>query len=155
VPSLRAESSRQRSIYIIDCIWELFVKVGSAARGDRTGIKLALNTAKVGVFFPREDFQELTYSQRISELTSSTRPFPPTVHVLVLPSRLPLDLSLNLRELDDTEVVSPHKLHRHPPFIHLLTLSLQFQNDGEIPDHMNLLPAAQAENHVRKSPYLS
>jgi len=37
----------ERSIYIIDCIWELFVLVGAAARGDRINIKAALSAAKV------------------------------------------------------------------------------------------------------------
>jgi len=37
----------ERSIYIIDCIWELFVLVGAAARGDRVNIKAALSAAKV------------------------------------------------------------------------------------------------------------
>ncbi|KXN85318.1 Gelsolin [Leucoagaricus sp. SymC.cos] len=110
VSSLRSEVSREKSIFIIDCIWELFVKVGSAARGDRASIKLALNTAK-----------------RLSEISASSRPFTPTVHVLVLPSRLPLDLRLNLRGLDESEV-----------------------NNGEIPDHMNLLSSTQAESHLRQ-----
>lgn len=110
VTSLWQEPTREKSIYIIDCIWELFVKVGPAARGDRASIKLALNAAKC-----------------FSEMSASSRPFSPTVHVLVLPSKLPLDLRLNLRELGDAEV-----------------------NNGEIPDHMNLLSLTQAESHLRQ-----
>ena len=40
----------ERSIYIIDCIWELFVLVGATARGDRINIKVALSAAKVRRF---------------------------------------------------------------------------------------------------------
>lgn len=47
-----------------------------------------------------------TILQQLAEASAFTKPFTPTVHVLVLPSRLPLDLRLNLRELDDTELAS-------------------------------------------------
>ena len=40
----------ERSIYIIDCIWELFVLVGATTRGDRINIKAALSAAKVRRF---------------------------------------------------------------------------------------------------------
>ena len=48
------------------------------------------------------------FFQRFSETSASSRLFAPPVHVLVLPSKLPLDLRLNLRGLDDSEVVSAH-----------------------------------------------
>jgi hypothetical protein len=54
-----------------------------------------------------------------------------------------LDLRLNLRELDDTELASNVRFFICPS-IHSIN-----QNNKEIPDHMNLLSAAQAENHVR------
>lgn len=37
-----------QSVFIVDCIWELFVLVGSAARGRRLEIRLALTVADVG-----------------------------------------------------------------------------------------------------------
>ena len=97
----------ERSIYIIDCIWELFVLVGATARGDRINIKVALSAAKVRRF--SDEMGALSPSrffQRFSETSAFSRPFAPPVHVLVLPSKLPLDLRLNLRGLDDSEVVS-------------------------------------------------
>lgn len=78
-------------------------------------------------------------------MSASSRPFTPTVHVLVLPSRLPLDLCLNLRELDDAEEVSMHMVSANPPSY---SVNLN-QNNGEVPDHMNLLSSAQAQSHVR------
>ncbi|KAF9447197.1 hypothetical protein P691DRAFT_776317 [Macrolepiota fuliginosa MF-IS2] len=111
VAGLREEAQRDKSVYIIDCVWEHFIVVGHKARGDRTSIKLALSTAK-----------------HLSEASASSRPFTPTVHVLVLPSRLPADLRLNLRELDDDEA-----------------------NYNKVPDHMNLLSSTQAECHLQQA----
>jgi len=98
-------------VYVLDCIWELFVLVGSEARGKRKDIRLALNVAK-----------------DLSVATSSSRPFCPTVHVLILPSQLPADLRLTFRELDEADL-----------------------NRGSIPDHMNLLSCAEAFEHLRKT----
>jgi len=85
-------------------------------------------------------------------VSASSRPFAPPVHVLVLPSKLPLDLRLNLRELDDSELVSIHEFSRL--LSHPVTIK---QNSGQVPDHMNLLSSVQAESHVRVSlhPYSS
>ncbi|KAK2463183.1 hypothetical protein APHAL10511_004838 [Amanita phalloides] len=97
-------------VYIIDCIWEFFVLVGYQARGYRQDIRLALVVA-------------LGMSKKLSP----NRPFSPTVHVLVLPSQLPLDLRLNFRNLDE-----------------------EFLNDGDVPDHMNILSAPEASGHLQK-----
>jgi hypothetical protein len=50
--------------------------------------------------------------QKLSAHVSASRPFDPTVHVLVLPTQLPLDLRLNFRDLDDRDVVSDVKIRR-------------------------------------------
>lgn len=116
--------------------------VGREARGDRSSIKLALIIAKVRLPSPRISCI-LTRLQRFAQISASSRPFTPTVHVLVLPSRLPLDLRLNLRELDDAELASNHMFSCSP------SSEAIDQNNNEIPDHMNLLSFDQAENHVR------
>lgn len=43
--------------------------------------------------------------QKMSKKLAPSRPFPPTLHVLVLPSQLPLDLRLNFRNLDEEFLV--------------------------------------------------
>jgi len=64
----------------------------------------------------------------MSKALSPHRPFPPTVHVLVLPSQLPLDLRLSFRDFDEESL-----------------------NDGDVPDHMNILSATEASEHLQKS----
>ncbi|KAF9819179.1 hypothetical protein IEO21_02350 [Rhodonia placenta] len=98
-------------IHVVDCVWEFFVVVGSDARGKRRDIKLALSVAT-----------------NMSDVTASSRPFPPTIHVLILPSQLPTDLRLNFRDLDELLL-----------------------NRGDVPDHMNLIPAVEAEEQIRKT----
>ncbi|KJA28999.1 hypothetical protein HYPSUDRAFT_128486 [Hypholoma sublateritium FD-334 SS-4] len=98
----------QASIYIINCVWELFVLVGKEARSSKRAIQLALDTAT-----------------KISQEVSSSRPYPPTVHVLVLPSQIPLDLRLGVRDFDEA-----------------------WLNNGEIPDHMSLLSYPDAAIHL-------
>ena len=41
------EQQIQTSIYVVDCIWELFVLVGSHARERRAHIRCAIGLAKV------------------------------------------------------------------------------------------------------------
>ncbi|KAH8828504.1 hypothetical protein DL96DRAFT_1603512 [Flagelloscypha sp. PMI_526] len=91
-------------LYILDCVWETIVLVGQDARSDRTGIRLAIAAAN-----------------DLSTQLAPTRPFAPPVHVLALPSQLPLDLRLVFRNLDESSL-----------------------NNGEIPEHMNLLPGRDA-----------
>jgi len=96
------------SVFLVDGFWELFILVGEAARGKRTDILLALKVA-----------------QEVSAYNAPHRPFDPIVHVLVLPSRIPLDLRLAFRGFDEIEV-----------------------NGGEVPDHMNLLCIRSAFGHL-------
>lgn len=49
-------------------------------------------------------------AQQLSSATSFSKPFRPTVHVLILPSQLPADLRLTFRELDEHYLVSPFSL---------------------------------------------
>ncbi|THV02373.1 hypothetical protein K435DRAFT_351754 [Dendrothele bispora CBS 962.96] len=83
VPFLRSNEI-VRNVFIIDCVWELFVLVGRKARGNRDDIRLALSVAT-------------QYAAHVA----SRRPFKPPVHVVVLPSQLPSDLRLHFRELDE------------------------------------------------------
>jgi len=48
VDTFSEESFFNTSVYIIDCVWELYVVVGSDARGRRQDIRLALRAALVG-----------------------------------------------------------------------------------------------------------
>ncbi|ETW80802.1 hypothetical protein HETIRDRAFT_476500 [Heterobasidion irregulare TC 32-1] len=110
VLNLPSESVFKASIYIIDCVWEFFVLVGKDARSSRRNIRAALSCA-----------------MDMSRLTASTRPFAPTVHVLVLPSQLPSDLRLHFRDIDEDTI-----------------------NEHETPDHMNLITFHEAMEHLGK-----
>ncbi|TFK26480.1 hypothetical protein FA15DRAFT_667361 [Coprinopsis marcescibilis] len=79
------ETNPWQSVYVANCIWELFVLVGPGARSSRKDIRLALEVA-------------LKFAKR----ASSDRPFTPNVHVLIFPSQLPLDLRHHFRDLDES-----------------------------------------------------
>jgi hypothetical protein len=84
-----------------------------------------------------------TKLQQLSSRVASSRPSNPTVHVLVLPSQLPLDLRLQLRGLDEALMVSTlpdSGLRYHKRYS---------QNNQVIPDHMNILSSAESLEHVR------
>lgn len=81
--------------------------VGKEARSSKRTIRLALDTATVCAF-RIHSLQKLIASQKISQEVSSSRPYPPTVHVLVLPSQIPLDLRLGIRDFDEAWLVSIH-----------------------------------------------
>ncbi|KAI0685205.1 hypothetical protein BC835DRAFT_1385556 [Cytidiella melzeri] len=99
------------SVHVVDVVWEIFVIVGSDARGHRKDIRLALSVA-----------------DELSVTAAPSRPFAPPVHVLVLPSRIPIDLRLACRDLDESTL-----------------------NKNATPDHMNLLPSALALEHLQKT----
>ncbi|KAL1741865.1 hypothetical protein HDZ31DRAFT_84556 [Schizophyllum fasciatum] len=101
------DGASKSSVFVVDCIWEYFVIVGHEARGKRKEIRQAIAVA-----------------MDLAKLVASERPFHPTVHVLVLPSQLPLDLKLTFRGLDDTVL-----------------------NGDSVPDHMNLLSSQDALRH--------
>jgi hypothetical protein len=54
-------------------------------------------------------------------LNAAGRPFTPPIHVLILPSKIPLDLRLHFRDLDEERVNGTYQ-----------------------PDHMNLLEMSEA-----------
>ncbi|KAF8210398.1 hypothetical protein K438DRAFT_1809615 [Mycena galopus ATCC 62051] len=109
VQSFRQEQAPHVSIYILDCVFEFFVLIPSGARGKRQDIRLALSAA-----------------MDAADRLASTRPFTPTVHTLILPSQIPIDLRIQFRDL---EVV--------------------FFNDADIPDHMNVLSCREAQTHLQ------
>lgn len=67
------EANPAQSVYIINCIWELFVLVGSNARGKRQDIRLAFETAKVSQ--PAHPTPYIDCSQYGRD---TRRPFPPS-----------------------------------------------------------------------------
>ncbi|KAG2126300.1 hypothetical protein DEU56DRAFT_543361 [Suillus clintonianus] len=111
VPLISAETIRQQSVYIIDCSLEFFVLVGKHARSKRSDIYLAIQTV-------------MDMAKRVA----ISKPFSPTVHVLVIPTQLPLDMRHAFRDLDESQV-----------------------NGGFVPDHMNILSTTEAIEHLRTS----
>ncbi|KAH9040635.1 hypothetical protein EDB85DRAFT_1924378 [Lactarius pseudohatsudake] len=111
VPAFATQSNVASSVYLTDCIWELFVLVGAKARGSRQDIRLALSSAK-----------DLSMRNKVD------RPFTPPIHVLILPSKLPLDFRLHFRDLDE-----------------------EYMNGGSPPDHMNLLVVSEAMSDLEKT----
>ncbi|KAF9222682.1 hypothetical protein BS17DRAFT_707889 [Gyrodon lividus] len=111
IPVVSAETIQQESVYIIDCSWEFFVLVGKDARAKRPDITLAITTAMA-----------------MTDLLATSKPFLPTVHVLIIPTRLPLDMRHAFRDLDESTL-----------------------NGGFIPDHMNILSTTEAIEHLRTS----
>ena len=47
VSGFPAPAAFARSVFLVDCVWELFVLVGSEARSRRLEIRLALSVAEV------------------------------------------------------------------------------------------------------------
>lgn len=74
---------------VLDGLLELFVLVGSEARARRTDILLAVHVAI-----------------SIAAAVDAHRPFMPTVHILALPSQLPVDVKAgHFRFLSDERLV--------------------------------------------------
>ncbi|KAF8556105.1 hypothetical protein OG21DRAFT_1409687 [Imleria badia] len=111
VPTVFAETVQQDSVYIIDCFWEFFVLVGKDARAKRSDITLGIHTAMA-----------------MAPLVATSKPFSPTIHVLILPTQLPLDMRHAFRNLDELAL-----------------------NGGFVPDHMNILSTQAALEHLRTS----
>ncbi|CUA66742.1 Nascent polypeptide-associated complex subunit alpha, muscle-specific form [Rhizoctonia solani] len=91
------------TIFVLDGMLEMIVMVGPEARGRRTDILLAVHIA-------------------ISVATSveAKRPFVPPVHLVVLPSKLPLEVKAGFFRFVSEELVNPTGVPSH---MHLLTLS--------------------------------
>ncbi|KAL0956471.1 hypothetical protein HGRIS_002617 [Hohenbuehelia grisea] len=109
IDSLSEERSLQDSVYVVDCIWELFVLVGRSARGARESIGLAVS-----------------FAMDLSAYCASSRPFLQPVHILILPSQVPCDLRMSLRDMEEL-----------------------WLNEGDVPDHMNLLSYENALKHLQ------
>jgi len=110
VGSIPGTMELQDSVYIIDCVWEYFVLVGQKARSRRLDIRLAISIA-----------------QQLSSNVASLRPFSPPIHAIVLPSRLPLDLRLQLRGIDEVQL-----------------------NNEVVPDHMNIFSSDESHKHLQQ-----
>jgi hypothetical protein len=104
VPAFFTQSNIDLSVYLLDCIWELFVIVGTNARKARRDIRLALSTGRVRANFTifHSVLREL---QVLLSQNAASRPFTPPIHVLILPSKIPLDLRLHFRGFDEERVV--------------------------------------------------
>ncbi|KAJ1304677.1 hypothetical protein OPQ81_005816 [Rhizoctonia solani] len=91
------------TIFVLDGMLEMIVIVGPEARARRTDILLAVHIA-------------------ISVATSveNKRPFVPPVHLVVLPSQLPIDVKAGFFRFVSDELVNPAGVPSH---MHLLTLS--------------------------------
>ncbi|KAJ6499178.1 hypothetical protein C8R45DRAFT_1126495 [Mycena sanguinolenta] len=109
VQSFRQEQAPHTSVYILDCVFEFFVLIPSGARGKRRDIRLALSAA-----------------MDAADRLASARPFTPTVHTLILPSQIPIDLRLQFRDLEEV-----------------------LFNDADIPEHMNILSSREAQTHLQ------
>ncbi|KAJ3883602.1 hypothetical protein F5051DRAFT_391138 [Lentinula edodes] len=95
-------------VHLVDCVWEYFIIVGSEARTQRQNIRIALYVA--------------------SELVRRVgwqRPYIPPIHVVILPSQIPLDFKIHLREIDESSL-----------------------NPQGVPEHMNLLTFEEAHDHL-------
>ncbi|KIJ49349.1 hypothetical protein M422DRAFT_246441 [Sphaerobolus stellatus SS14] len=101
-------------VFVVDCRLEVFVVVTPGARGRRADIQLALFLA-----------------QNISAAIAHKRPFNPPIHVLVLPSKLPLELRAAIRLCDELAL-----------------------NDGSVPDHMNLVSITDAFDQMQRRTWL-
>lgn len=83
---------RDDVILLVDCVFEIFIIIGSQARGDRRTIRSALAVAKA-----------------FSNLASSQHPFTPPIHFIILPSQLPAELRMALRFIPiDIETSAQH-----------------------------------------------
>ncbi|KAJ7780539.1 hypothetical protein DFH07DRAFT_433564 [Mycena maculata] len=111
VYSFYEEESPQTSVYILDCVFEFFVLVPSGARGKRRDINLALSV-----------------SRDVATRLGSARPYTPTVHALILPSQIPIDIRIQFRDLEEV-----------------------FLAGADVPDHMNILPFEEARDHLQTS----
>ena len=92
-------------MYLFDCIWELFVVVGTKARSSKRDIRLALSAAMVCRLYLLPVRTNYAILQDLSSRNAADRPFKPPIHVLVLPSKLPLDLRLHFRDIDEEHIV--------------------------------------------------
>jgi hypothetical protein len=77
------------TVLMYDGVFELFVIVGEDARGRRDDIRLAVAAA-----------------ESVAVASAITRSFPPPMHVLIFPTRVPVDLRANFRGMDQREAVS-------------------------------------------------
>ncbi|KAJ7901960.1 hypothetical protein B0H14DRAFT_2669273 [Mycena olivaceomarginata] len=102
------DSSRKNAISAVQSF-----RQETAPHGSRRDIRLALAAA-----MPRMPRTVL----------ASARPYTPTVHALILPSQLPIDLRVQFRDLEEV-----------------------FLDDADVPDHMNILSSRGAQTQLQTS----
>jgi hypothetical protein len=147
VDSFSYERQIHSSVYIIDCVWELYIVVGRDARSQKRDITFAISVASVYfIYFLMPHVLKL--GQELSTRIAPERPFTPTVHVLVLPTQLPQDLRINLRGLDEQLLV------RSCTLLPSISIHKCSQNNGDTPDYMNILSDTDALNHVGRIPFI-
>ena len=108
VEFISLELDHQASVYLINCIWEFFVLVCEHAQGNWQAIRIALDTAMVNESIFTLVYQIISlniYLQKLSKEVAPLRPYTPTVHVLILPSQIPVDLLLSIRDFDEAWLV--------------------------------------------------
>ncbi len=95
-------------ISVIYLAFEVFVLVGARLRGRRKEIRLALEFAKVGrsIIGLYHGVLLLCPIQANINTRCETKPFQPPVHVLIFPSRIPVELRATLRGLEEQALVS-------------------------------------------------
>lgn len=81
-------------------------------------------------------------AQDAADRLASARPYTPTVHALILPSQLPIDLRIQFRDLEEVFFVGRSTVYSGMP---LTTIP---QNDADGPDHMNILSSRGAQTQV-------
>ncbi|KAF8586696.1 hypothetical protein K439DRAFT_1659511 [Ramaria rubella] len=110
IPSIIAHEIPDDGVFVVDCRLEIYVVVAPRARGKRTDIQLGLFLA-----------------ENISVAAAAQRPFDPPIHIVILPSKLPLELRASIRFCDEERL-----------------------NGGPVPNHMNLVPLVEAMDHMQR-----
>ncbi|KAF9469993.1 hypothetical protein BDZ94DRAFT_1303627 [Collybia nuda] len=111
VNSFSEEREICSSVYIIDCIWELYILVGRDARNQKHSIMLALKI-----------------TSELSLRVAPERPFTPTVHILLLPTQLPRDLRANLRGLNEQSLDNGSDIPNHMNLLSFMEASTYVQS---------------------------
>jgi hypothetical protein len=108
LPIFSEDTYSQSGIFLLDCVWEFYVLVGEDARDMRQDIRLAI---QIG--------------QQMCCRLSQSRPYTPNLHVLVLPSRIPVDLPMHFKQFNEV-----------------------FLQTDTVHGHINVLSSQEADEHL-------
>lgn len=147
------EQEIHKSIYVINCIWEFFIVVGKEATGDRRTIKFALDLVTVSLWFsglrPGIIYDLLWRNCQWKHQLPGHTPLQFTCSYCRLKSHLIFELEFVIwMKLGWWVYKRSSSTSGESSWAHFSSFA---QNDGEIPDHMNLMPASEASNHVRRA----